>query len=65
LNIRQSAIPSTAPAWTPNSMILLAQKIGRETQYVSNIYKCYLAYKMLIEQRASEREERSRWEAVT
>jgi len=30
----------------------VAEKIGRETvQYVSNIYKYYLAYKMLLEQR--------------
>jgi len=32
--------------------VLAAEKVGRETvQYVSNIYKYYLAYKMIEEQR--------------
>ena len=32
--------------------IVAAESIGRETvQYVSNIYKYYLAYKLLIEQK--------------
>jgi len=32
--------------------VLAAEKVGRETvQYVSNIYKYYLAYKMVKEQR--------------
>jgi hypothetical protein len=36
--------------------VLAAEKVGRETvQYVSNIYKYYLAYKMVMEQR-QERE---------
>jgi hypothetical protein len=36
--------------------VIAAEKVGRETvQYVSNIYKYYLAYKMVAEQR-EERE---------
>jgi hypothetical protein len=32
--------------------VLAAESIGRETvQYVANIYKYYLAYQMLLEQR--------------
>ena len=38
--------------WFNNVEVLAAEKIGRETvQYVSNIYKYYLAYRMLIEER--------------
>ena len=38
--------------WFNNVELVAAEKIGRETvQYVSNIYKYYLAYKMLTEQR--------------
>jgi membrane-bound lytic murein transglycosylase MltF len=38
--------------WFNNVEIIAAESIGRETvQYVSNIYKYYLAYTMLIEQR--------------
>jgi membrane-bound lytic murein transglycosylase MltF len=38
--------------WFNNVELIVAEKIGRETvQYVSNIYKYYLAYKMLLEQR--------------
>jgi membrane-bound lytic murein transglycosylase MltF len=38
--------------WFNNVELIVAEKIGRETvQYVSNIYKYYLAYKMVIEQR--------------
>jgi membrane-bound lytic murein transglycosylase MltF len=41
--------------WFNNVEILAAESIGRETvQYVSNIYKYYLAYKMLTE-RAEKR----------
>ena len=37
--------------WFNNVEVLASEKIGRETvQYVSNIYKYYLAYKMLTEQ---------------
>ncbi|MFN8009399.1 MAG: transporter substrate-binding domain-containing protein [Terriglobia bacterium] len=37
--------------WFNNVEIIAAESIGRETvQYVSNIYKYYLAYKMLVEQ---------------
>jgi membrane-bound lytic murein transglycosylase MltF len=42
--------------WFNNVEVIAAEKIGRETaQYVSNIYKYYLAYKMVEEQR-EERE---------
>ena len=38
--------------WFNNVEIVAAQVIGRETvQYVSNIYKYYIAYKMVTEQR--------------
>jgi membrane-bound lytic murein transglycosylase MltF len=42
--------------WFNNVEVIASEKIGRETvQYVSNIYKYYLAYQMIEEQRA-ERE---------
>ncbi len=42
--------------WFNNVEVVASEKIGRETvQYVSNIYKYYLAYQMIVEQRA-ERE---------
>ena len=42
--------------WFSNVEVIASEKIGRETvQYVSNIYKYYLAYQMIEEQR-SERE---------
>jgi membrane-bound lytic murein transglycosylase MltF len=38
--------------WFNNVEIIAAESIGRETvQYVSNIYKYYLAYQMLMDQR--------------
>jgi membrane-bound lytic murein transglycosylase MltF len=38
--------------WFNNVEIVAAEKIGRETvQYVSNIYKYYIAYTMIVEQR--------------
>ena len=37
--------------WFNNVEVIASEKIGRETvQYVSNIYKYYLAYRMLLEQ---------------
>jgi membrane-bound lytic murein transglycosylase MltF len=40
--------------WFNNVELVAAESIGRETvQYVSNIYKYYLAYRMLMEQRAA------------
>ena len=39
--------------WFNNVEVIAFEKIGRETvQYVSNIYKYYLAYQMIEEQRA-------------
>ena len=42
--------------WFNNVEVVVAREVGRETvQYVSNIYKYYLAYKLIVEQ-ARERE---------
>ena len=42
--------------WFNNVEVVAAEAIGRETvQYVANIYKYYLAYKMLTEQRDQRR----------
>ncbi len=49
--------------WFNNVELVTAEVIGRETvQYVSNIYKYYLAYKMLTEQR--EAREKAKKEAA-
>ena len=38
--------------WFNNVELVVAKEIGRETvQYVSNIYKYYIAYKLIVEQR--------------
>jgi membrane-bound lytic murein transglycosylase MltF len=43
--------------WFNNVELIAAEKIGRETvTYVSNIYKYYLAYQLVLEQQ-KEREE--------
>jgi len=43
--------------WFNNVELLAAQQIGRETvQYVSNIYKYYIAYRLVLD-RAQERNE--------
>jgi hypothetical protein len=40
--------------WFNNVELIAAEKIGRETvTYVSNIYKYYLAYQMIEEERAA------------
>ena len=45
--------------WFNNVELIASREIGRETvQYVSNIYKYYLAYNMVTEQRAKERHAR-------
>ena len=47
--------------WFNHVEVVAAEKIGRETvQYVSNIYKYYLAYTMIMEQ--SEKREKARQE---
>jgi len=39
--------------WFDNVEVIAAEEIGRETvQYVSNIYKYYIAYTLVAEQRA-------------
>jgi len=45
--------------WFNNVELIASREIGRETvQYVSNIYKYYLAYNMVTEQRAKTRKAR-------
>ena len=45
--------------WFNNVELIASREIGRETvQYVSNIYKYYLAYNMVTEQRAKSRHAR-------
>ena len=40
--------------WFNNVEFVVAREVGRETvQYVSNIYKYYLAYKLVVEQKAA------------
>ena len=40
--------------WFDNVEVIAAEKIGRETvQYVSNIYKYYLAYRLIQEKRSA------------
>jgi membrane-bound lytic murein transglycosylase MltF len=40
--------------WFNNVEVIAAERIGRETvQYVSNIYKYYLAYRLVAEERAA------------
>src|SRR5262245_32635381 len=47
--------------WFNNVELLAAESIGRETvQYVSNIYKYYLAYTMLLEQQEQRQKARGR-----
>jgi membrane-bound lytic murein transglycosylase MltF len=50
--------------WFNNVEIIASVKIGRETvQYVSNIYKYYLAYKMVTERQAKSTEVKEKIEA--
>jgi membrane-bound lytic murein transglycosylase MltF len=45
--------------WFNNVELVVAEAIGRETvQYVSNIYKYYLAYKLALEQREARQKAR-------
>jgi membrane-bound lytic murein transglycosylase MltF len=55
---RQAAKQGLDPnKWFQNVEIVAARRIGRETvQYVSNIYKYYLAYQMIYESRELKRE---------
>ncbi|MBZ5537951.1 MAG: transporter substrate-binding domain-containing protein [Acidobacteriia bacterium] len=49
--------------WFNNVEVVAAESIGRETvQYVANIYKYYLAYQMLVEQR--EQRQKAKHEAA-
>jgi membrane-bound lytic murein transglycosylase MltF len=50
--------------WFNNVEIIASVKIGRETvEYVSNIYKYYLAYKMVTERQAKSTEVKGKIEA--
>jgi membrane-bound lytic murein transglycosylase MltF len=52
LRKKTAAMGLNPNVWFNNVEIAAAQVIGRETvQYVSNIYKYYIAYKMITEQR--------------
>jgi membrane-bound lytic murein transglycosylase MltF len=47
--------------WFNNVELIASREIGRETtQYVSNVYKYYLAYSMVTEQRAKARQAKER-----
>jgi membrane-bound lytic murein transglycosylase MltF len=47
--------------WFDNVEVIAAKRIGRETvQYVANIYKYYLAYRMTIEQQLNRMEAREK-----
>jgi membrane-bound lytic murein transglycosylase MltF len=42
--------------WFGNVELLAAKDVGQETvQYVSNIYKCYVAYKLTLEEAKVQR----------
>ena len=46
--------------------LVAAKRIGRETvQYVANIYKYYLAYQMVIQQRAAREQAKTGAGAAT
>ncbi|HEY1433798.1 MAG TPA: lytic transglycosylase F [Thermoanaerobaculia bacterium] len=52
--------------WFNNVELVVAEKIGRETvTYVSNIYKYYLAYQMVVEQLAEREKALKAIESVT
>ena len=43
--------------WFQNVEYVAAEKIGQETvTYVSNIYKYYIAYRLVLESRAAQKE---------
>ena len=47
--------------WFNNVELIASREIGRETtQYVSNVYKYYLAYDMVMQQRVKARQARER-----
>ena len=51
--------------WFNNVELVASEKIGRETvQYVSNIYKYYLAYQLVLEQQKEREEARKAVEAA-
>jgi membrane-bound lytic murein transglycosylase MltF len=47
--------------WFNNVELVAAEKVGRETvQYVSNIYKYYVAYRLLREEEAAREQAKNR-----
>jgi membrane-bound lytic murein transglycosylase MltF len=62
---RQAAAKGLDPnRWFNNVERVAAEKIGRETvQYVSNIYKYYIAYRLITEELAEKRDEKARLSA--
>jgi membrane-bound lytic murein transglycosylase MltF len=52
---RQAAARGLDPnVWFGNVELVVAQRVGQETvQYVSNIYKYYVAYKLVVQQRGT------------
>jgi membrane-bound lytic murein transglycosylase MltF len=61
---KQAAAEGLDPnKWFGNVELVAAKRIGRETvTYVSNIYKYYLAYQMMVRQRNAR--ERAKAEAA-
>ena len=50
--------------WFQNVEYVAADKIGQETvTYVSNIYKYYIAYKLVLESKAAKQEEAEKLKA--
>jgi membrane-bound lytic murein transglycosylase MltF len=58
---KQAAAEGLDPnVWFNNVELIAAKRIGRETvQYVSNIYKYYLAYQLATQQQAARRKEKA------
>ncbi len=51
--------------WFDNVENMAAKKIGRETvQYVSNIYKYYIAYRMIVDTGKQKKELKQRYSAA-
>ena len=59
MNLRKTALKMglSPNIWFNNVEVAAAKKIGRETvQYVSNIYKYYIAYRLIVEKLNKKRE---------
>jgi membrane-bound lytic murein transglycosylase MltF len=63
IKLRQEASESgfDPNIWFRNVEIIAARRIGAETvQYVSNIYKYYIAYRFIVEEFSPKKEEKIR-----